>query len=131
MLSSKAVPRVHPLIGLSPAEITRAGAVLSKSIRQKANDASKSIRFRHITLQEPPKALLLPYLDAESAGVESERRPFVPRCAQVSFTEPNGTQLEEACISLDTETVVSILAAEKGQHSPLDRYVIFYSARVL
>jgi primary-amine oxidase len=122
MSSTTIYPRVHPLIGLSSVEIRGAALVLSKSIQDEDNSVTKAFRFRHITLFEPPKALLLPYLDAESAGVAVEQRPFVPRCAQISFTEPDGSHLREACISLDTETVVSTLAAKKGSHAHLDRY---------
>ena len=128
MLESSIRPRVHPLIGLSAVEITRAGSILSKKIQHDSDNANKSIRFKHISLQEPPKALLLPYLDAESVGVNVDQRPFVPRCAQIWYTEPNGTQLQESCVSLDTGTVVSTLAAKKGQHAPLDRYVIWTSS---
>jgi primary-amine oxidase len=122
MLASTSHPRVHPLIGLSAAEITRAGSTLSKCLQQQADNLQKSIRFKHITLEEPPKALLLPYLDAESTGVAVAERPFVPRCAQLSYTEPNGTHLQEAVVSLDTETLVSNIEANKGQHAPLERW---------
>lgn len=121
MLSSAPHPRVHPLIALSAAEITRASSVLAQSTQKKAGDPKKLVRFKHITLKEPPKALLLPYLDAESAGVAAAQRPFVPRCAQISYTEHDGSQLREAYVSLDTETLLNTVEAKKGQHAPLDR----------
>lgn len=65
----------HPLCPLTASEIERAGAAV-KGIYS----GSPEIQFKVITLEEPEKALLVPFLDAEHAGSKLpklERRAFV------------------------------------------------------
>lgn len=113
--------RVHPLRGLMPEEIKNAAAILMKILQAKAADAFKKIRFQHITLSEPPKALLMPYLDAESAGLEASNRPWVPRCARITWSHAHKRQDCETIISLDTELEVAHIDAKGAQHNGLDR----------
>ena len=119
-----AAPRFHPLRGLTPTEIKKAAHVVTQGVRNRSNNLNQSLRFKNITLEEPPKAVLLPYLDAECAGVSVLKRPFVPRCAQVTYTEPGHTQPCVSVVSLDAEVEVNNFRAKKGQHSPLDRSVV-------
>lgn len=72
--SYEALP-VHPLAPLTSTEI-----VTSRNLMQSLYPANTTLLFKHITLQEPLKAELAAYLDAEAAGqpVQSiERRAFI------------------------------------------------------
>lgn len=65
----------HPIAPLTAAEITES----SRMIRA-AWPANTNLQFKAVTLQEPNKADLLPYLEAEHAGKKKstiERRSFV------------------------------------------------------
>ncbi|KAH8695338.1 copper amine oxidase [Talaromyces proteolyticus] len=112
--------KVHPLTGLSSAEIKRAAAIL-QNIYHKNDGVLEKLRFQHITLQEPPKELLMLYLDAECAGVEASERPFVPRLAEITYREPDGPTYMKTVVSLDTDTEVSTIRSQQGQHGGLDR----------
>ena len=115
--------RVHPLKGLTADEIKRAGEILVKIQKTKSKDAVRAVRFQHITLSEPPKALLMPYLDAENSRVEHSKRPWVPRCAKITWSHVLERQDCETIVSLDTESEVAHINARITQHNGLDRYV--------
>lgn len=113
--------RVHPLRDLSPEEIKHAAVILRKIQQAKAGGVAPEFRFQHITLSEPPKALLLPYLDAESSGVKESDRPWVPRCAKITWSMVRERKDCETTISLDTESEVAHIDAKAAQHNGLDR----------
>jgi hypothetical protein len=115
--------RIHPLRGLTADEIQHAGAILTKIQKAKSGDASRTVRFQHITLSEPPKALLMPYLDAENSLVEPSNRPWVPRCAKITWSQVHDRRDCESIVSLDTESEVAHIDAKVTQHNGLDRYV--------
>lgn len=83
--------RSHPLLNLNPDEIRTASRIISRVVHEKRGSKC-SIRFKSISLRESPKALLLPYLDAESAGVPVGSRPFVPRLVEVVYTIGDGRE---------------------------------------
>ncbi|GAD93404.1 hypothetical protein PVAR5_2014 [Paecilomyces variotii No. 5] len=112
--------RSHPLLNLNPNEIRRASHIISRVVHQK-HGPTCPIRFKSISLHEPPKALLLPYLDAESAGTPAGSRPFVPRLVEVVYSIGDGRDFFESVVSLDTDTEVEVVKAARGQHSPMDR----------
>jgi primary-amine oxidase len=115
--------RPHPLHNITPAEIGRASQIVT-SILQEGHGPSYAIYFKHIYLSESPKALLMPYLDAESEGVPAEQRPYVPRLAGVVYhTVDNPREFFEIIVSLDSETEVELRLPRKGQHSSFDRCV--------
>ena len=68
----------------------------------------------------PPKALLMPYLDAESDNVPVELRPFVPRLVAVPYADESGLEAFESIVSLDTNTEVDVIKLLAGQHAPND-----------
>jgi primary-amine oxidase len=114
--------RVHPLRGLTAGEIRLAAAILTKIQQAKSGEAPRTVRFQHITLSEPPKSLLMPYLDAESAGIESSKRPWVPRCARITWAQVHERQDCESIVSLDTELEVAHTDTKVSQHNGLDKY---------
>jgi len=110
--------RPHPLNIISAAELSQASAILTKVL---ADQNIVNFRFKNVSLNEPPKALLFPYLEAEAAGVPVPQRPFVPRLVQVIWTTDNGRNLNESIVSLDSNSEVGRASAKHGQHSPFDR----------
>jgi len=61
----KAKAPTHPLGPLTGDEITRSSRLVAQSWPQ-----GTQFRFKSIKLREPPKAELIPYLEAERAGKE-------------------------------------------------------------
>lgn len=119
--------RPHPLHGLTEEEMLKAADIVRALVREKFED-KEEVRFKHTTLSEPPKSLLLPYLDAESDGVPVTSRPFVPRCAQVLYTFPGKPGFTESVVSLDTGTEVKSILSKPGDHAGFDRFVSVVNA---
>jgi len=90
---------VHPFDPLSPTEITRATSILHRSY-----PVDTPIHFKAIALNEPPKALVLPYLDAEHRG---SPLPIVPRTAYALYVLLNTSKAFEAIIDLGTGKLAS------------------------
>ncbi|RMY66586.1 hypothetical protein D0863_08355 [Hortaea werneckii] len=78
--------------------------------------------LKNITLHEPAKADLLPYLDAEASGKPISLRPFIPRCVEIIWSTANERIVHESIISLDANAEVSRTGPKKGQHGSIDRY---------
>ncbi|KAL1965866.1 hypothetical protein VTN77DRAFT_4999 [Rasamsonia byssochlamydoides] len=113
--------RPHPLHNITPSEIRRASQIVTRILQEK-NGPSYEIYFKHIYLYDPPKALLMPYLDAESDGVPAAQRPFVPRLAGVIYHElGNPREFFEIIVSLDSGTELELRTPKKGQHCSFDR----------
>ena len=105
---------------ISDDEISRATTILL-AILSKDGTSTKALRFKNISLHEAPKALLLPYLDAEAARVPAHKRPFVPRCVDLIWSTHNESTVKESTISLDTGVEVSRTGPKRGQHGSYDR----------
>lgn len=67
---------IHPLASLQSHELV----IISRVVRE--YNSSKVLAFRRILLREPPKALVVPYLQAELAGTPLPQAPI--RYGQVS-----------------------------------------------
>lgn len=67
----------HPLSSLTASEITRASALI-RALYPPGID----LHFKAVTLEEPPKAQLVPYLEAEYQG---RRLPSLDRKAFVCY----------------------------------------------
>ena len=113
----------HPLHIITDDEVSRASAIVTKLVQEqdKADGTKTHIRFKNISLHEPPKALLLPYLDAEAAGKPLPERPFVPRCVDVIWSSENERKITESIVSMDSNAEVGRMHAAYGQHGPIDR----------
>jgi primary-amine oxidase len=116
-------PRRHPLHQITDEEITRASSIVKRGVnRLDIRDGTRtSIRFKSVSLQEAPKALLLPYLDAEANGIAYKKRPFVPRCLNVIWSYDNERKVIESVVSMDSNTEVDRNQAAPGQHGSIDR----------
>lgn len=110
----------HPLRILQADEIREATRILVDSLE--GIDPS-SVHFKNISLHDPPKALLLPHLDAEASGVPLHQRPYVPRCVDIIWSTNGGKQVTESVVSLDAKTIIAKSHPKPGQHGPNDRCV--------
>lgn len=111
--------RPHPLAILTDKELSAASVIVKKIVA--AQEPSLNIRFKSISLAEPPKSLLLPYLDAEAAGLSAESLPYVPRCVSCIWSADNERRVTESVVDLATGIEVNRWQAEKGQHGSNDR----------
>lgn len=123
MAAQDILNRSHPLQFITPSETSRASA----TVKNASKTAGTAIRFKNISLHEPPKALLLPYLNAEAQGVAISERPFVPRCLDVIWSSENERQITESVVSLDSNSIVDQSGTAPGQHGPIDKYVLSLS----
>ncbi|KAJ6446909.1 primary-amine oxidase [Purpureocillium lavendulum] len=98
------VVKPHPLAQLSKEEFCAARDVVVK-----AHDATESLFFRSIYLQEPPKADLVPFLEAEHAGALTNATERPPRQALVDYdiVKPDKHQNARAVVDLGTAKIVS------------------------
>ena len=81
---------VHPLSPLAASEIVRAADFI-----RNLYPASVKLQFKAVTLEEPEKARLVPYLDAEHRG---RRLPSIDRKAFVSYYIRNTVSPWEAVV---------------------------------
>lgn len=115
----------HPLQLLKEDEIKTASSILLGHLRNLGDSAglSNAVHFKNISLHDPPKALLLPHLEAEASGVPLERRPYVPRCVDIVWSTENGREVRESTISLDSKSIIAQTQTGPGQYGPNDRFV--------
>ncbi|KAJ5832084.1 hypothetical protein N7474_000395 [Penicillium riverlandense] len=92
----------HPFDPLSPAEIVQAVRIVKKAI------PNETLAFRMVTLLEPPKSQMIPFLSAEHAGKASDTNAIKPaRIALIHFNRGGGvSNLCEVRVNLDTQTIV-------------------------
>ncbi|KAH8692697.1 copper amine oxidase [Talaromyces proteolyticus] len=100
----------HPLDPLRPEEISKTVSILNNAYK------GHTLVFRVITLAEPPKAVMVPFLEAEHQGIIDQPPP---RCARVQFYQDVAAQFYEALVELET---AKILRQEHlpGRHSYVD-----------
>ena len=114
--SKQLASRTHPLRNITDVEIKRSTSLLKNILEAQTAIPLEGLRFKNVSLHEPPKHLLLHYLDAEAAGTPVASRPFVPRCVEIVWSTRNESIVKESIISLDTGREVSRSGPAKGQH---------------
>ncbi|KAL5392802.1 hypothetical protein DPSP01_000501 [Paraphaeosphaeria sporulosa] len=88
----------HPLAPLSEKELTSAAAIIRASW-----PAHTDVHFKVVTLQEPPKAEVVPYLEAEHSGTQL---PPVSRRAFINYYIRNTNKFHEAIVDLQSGRVL-------------------------
>lgn len=107
----------HPLDQLSSDEIRSAAGI----IRQ-ARPKGTSIIYRTITLEEPAKATLIPFLELEHQGKLSpwtERPPRLARVLHDVIGQDKNVDLYESVVNVGTGAEVSFEVVDKKFHAPL------------
>lgn len=102
----------HPLDQLSPNELKTAAELIKKY------HAGKTLHFKQINTEEPPKALLAPYLEAERAGRQPATK--IPRIAYAIYYDLIQRVGCETWVSLDENRVLKYNEIPRGQHPGLD-----------
>lgn len=105
---------MHPFDPLGPDEISRAAAIV------RPHFGAQEPNFRVITLQEPPKKEMIPFIDNEHAERACDHAPM--RCARVEVVisaseEDNG--LFELVVDLDDDRIIA-KQHQRGKHSYID-----------
>jgi primary-amine oxidase len=98
--------RPHPFDPITAWEVKAASAIVKQGL------PDVSIRFRRIDLDEPIKALTIPYIEAERLGQTLPAPP--PRVAQVLFDDEARGVLCKGKIDLRKQTILSIKELPPG-----------------
>lgn len=103
----------HPFAPLSGAEITNAASIIRKSWPEDTD-----LQFRVITLREPDKSTVVPFLDAENSG-ENYSTPLT-RKAFIVYYLRNTSKLHEAVVDLSEQKVEYNVRLGPNLHANLD-----------
>lgn len=98
----------HPYAPLSTTEIVNASSLMKAKWPQ-----GTDLQFKMVTLAEPPKKDVLPYLEAERTGTSL---PHIDRVAFVSYYLRKTTKFFEAYVNLTTQKVDSDVLLGKNVH---------------
>jgi primary-amine oxidase len=92
---------VHPLAPLTADEITQAASLVRAQVGVSAasDPTQEQLRFVVISLQEPPKADLFPFLDGTSTAL-------LPRRAEVVILQPTTGLATELVVDLSTNVIL-------------------------
>ncbi|KAL8768411.1 MAG: hypothetical protein Q9209_005317 [Squamulea sp. 1 TL-2023] len=102
----------HPLSPLTASEITSAVQLV-----QSLYPRNTSLQYKAVTLEEPKKAVLVPYLEAEHNG---GRKPSIERRVFICYYIRNTDKFHEAVINLTRQRVESNVRLSQGIHGPGD-----------
>ncbi|CAG7837998.1 unnamed protein product [Allacma fusca] len=109
---------MHPLDNLTAQEISS----VSLLIKQKLASATKTV-FNSITLQEPPKAVLLPFLNGE---IQDD----IPRRALAILIEKGTGNVTEVVVNLTSKVIETWTIVEKGYQPTLSPDDCFDAERI-
>lgn len=112
-MATPAVNAPHPLAELSEREFTNARNAIIKT-----HGPDQTLFFRAIYLQEPAKAELLPFLDAEHTGRLTDATPRPTRTARVEYDVLTGKAqiFHRAAVNTVTGQVVSNVEIPRGNN---------------
>ncbi|KAI9798825.1 MAG: hypothetical protein M1825_004998 [Sarcosagium campestre] len=103
---------LHPLIPLTSIEIRHAARLIRSQFPSAAD-----LQFKAITLQEPEKRLLVPFLAAEHAR---RAPPRIDRRAFVNYYIRNTDKFHEAIVNLSRDVVEYNVRLGRNIHAPGD-----------
>lgn len=108
--------KVHPLAQLRSPEIDIARQVVTKA------RSACLLLFRDIFTEEPAKAELVPFLEAEHSGQLTDETPRPPRLARIQYDtigDDGSHAYTESVINIDTREEVLHRIVEKDRQPPL------------
>lgn len=114
LTTSHNAPSHHPLDPLTATEILLVSNLLKSSY------PSKRLHFKIITILEPPKALLRPYLIAERSSSPSTAPTPLPRIASALFYHLGTSDLFLAEVNVRTSKIEKCEKLAKGLHGQND-----------
>ncbi|KIV91610.1 hypothetical protein PV10_06128 [Exophiala mesophila] len=102
----------HPFAPLTASEISTTADLIASVWPTKVD-----LRFKTITLDEPPKSQMIPYLEAEHSG---SSLPFIARKAFVSYYIRNTERFHEAVVDLSAGKVERNVRLGSNLHGNAD-----------
>ncbi|MCJ1398722.1 hypothetical protein MMC11_001923 [Xylographa trunciseda] len=111
-ISSAKQVAFHPLSPLTSSEISAAAGFIKALYPSKTD-----LLFKTITLEEPAKAQLAPYLDAEYHGRSTSR---IDRKAFINYYIRNTDKFHEAVVNLTQRRIETHFRLGPNVHSPAD-----------
>jgi len=102
----------HPLCPLSSSEISLCAELIKAEWPEKVD-----LRFKVVTLEEPTKKTLVPYLEAEHTG---KSLPNIERRAFVAYYLRNTDRFHEAIVNLSSHTVERNVRLGPNEHGSGD-----------
>ncbi|OJJ42255.1 hypothetical protein ASPZODRAFT_20648 [Penicilliopsis zonata CBS 506.65] len=112
----------HPLDPATPEEIQRATDLV------KAAYAGVPLHFKAAGLEEPPKAQMVEYLDAEH---NNRPLPYMPRCVFLIWYIKRTPRLFEAIVDVTGNQIVHHVELPRDFHGPVDRTEMNEAAQVV
>jgi len=112
----------HPFSPLSGDEIRSAAGLLQKEWPE-----GTDLHFKSITLEEPPKAEVIPYLEAEHNGFAV---PSIDRKAMISYYIRKTNKFHEAIVNISSQSVENNVRLGANMHAPGDGDEIMTLERV-
>ena len=112
----------HPLDLATSGEIRQATDVVKSAYK------GVSLHFKAGGLEEPPKASMVDFLDAEHNG---RPLPFVPRQVFLMWYIEYTPRLFEGIVDLSTNTLVHHVEMPRDFHGPVDRAEMNEAAQVV
>lgn len=113
---------LHPLDPATPEEIRRATDVVKTVYK------GISLHFKAAGLEEPPKAAMIDFLDAEHNG---RSLPFLPRQVFLIWYIEYTPRLFEGIVDLGTNNLVHHVELPRDFHGPVDRIEMNEAAQVV
>lgn len=104
----------HPLAQLSATETTAARETILS-----ASDKSVTIQFRSISLQEPPKHELVPFLEAEHRGEHVKRLQRLARVQYDVIGSDKSHEYTESIVDVESKEEVVKRVVDKVHHAAL------------
>ncbi|KAJ5560173.1 hypothetical protein N7513_002572 [Penicillium frequentans] len=94
----------HPFASITALEIESAVEITLPLATARHNVNHDQIAFKSISLIEPPKSDMIPYLELEHAGEPPASRPKLPRRVELLYYIKNTTKIHEEIVSLDDKS---------------------------
>lgn len=113
---------LHPFASITASEI-KAASDFTRSLAALRHDVDQDqVAFKAISLREPPKRLVIPYLELEHSGTTDPAAslPKIPRQIEVHYYIKNTTKMYEEVVCIDDNSEVAHFAVPDNHHGPMD-----------
>lgn len=104
--------RHHPLDQLTVQELQTCVDIIVKQHK------GKKLHIKSVNMEEPPKSLVVPYLQAEKSKLPL---PHIPRIGYALYYVMDDKRAEELWIDLDENKIIKYNTLPKGVHPPMDQ----------
>ncbi|KAK6810720.1 hypothetical protein RU639_013568 [Aspergillus parasiticus] len=112
--------RLHPFASITASEIKAAVDFTRPVAALRHHVEPEQIAFKAISLREPTKSVMLPYLELEHAGEPPTSLPVIPRQVEVHYYIKKTTKMYEEVVCVDSNSEVSHIAVPDTDQGPMD-----------